>query len=296
MSHADQLQRFIFEHSDIRGEILTLQDSYQRVLSNADYPAPIKQLLGEFMAAVGLLSATLKFDGVLTLQAQGSGPLSTIMTDCTRHHHLRAIARFDQDYHYKEAQTLQELIGTGTLSLTITPTQGERYQGIVPLEADNLSGCLEDYFYQSEQLTTRIWLSADAQTEVPRAAGLLIQALPNQKEADPEANKQLWEHVSQLAATVTPEEQLNLEHRELLYRLFHQDELRLFDPSPVQFACSCSEERISQALYSLGKKELQGILDEQGVIDIHCEFCHQHYGFHQADIDRLFDESPPTLH
>lgn len=296
MSHADQLQRFIFEHSDIRGGILTLQDSFQKVLCNANYPLPIQNLLGQFMAAVGLLSATLKFDGVLTLQAQGTGPLSTIMADCTRHHHLRAIARFDETISYREGQSLQELIGAGTLSLTINPSKGERYQGIVPLEADSLAGCLEDYFLQSEQLTTRIWLSAAPQMNPPRAAGLLLQALPTQKEADPEANKQLWEHVTQLADTIKDEEQLQLDHHQQLYRLFHQDELRIFDANAVQFACSCSEERIAQALVSLGKPELQSILDERGAIDIDCEFCHQHYTFHQADIDRLFDESPPVLH
>ncbi|WP_461519630.1 Hsp33 family molecular chaperone HslO [Porticoccus sp.] len=296
MSHADQLQRFIFEHSDIRGEILTLEESFQQVLSNAKYPAPIQALLGQFMAAAGLLSATLKFDGVLTLQAQGTGPLSTIMADCTRHHHLRAIAHFDEDFNYAPGQHLQELIGTGTLSLTINPNRGERYQGIVPLESDTLAGCLENYFAQSEQLATRIWLSAAPEMDSPRAAGLLLQALPNQKEADPEANQQLWEHATQLAATITPEEQLLLEHEQQLYRLFHQDELRIFEANPVQFSCSCSEDRISSALVSLGQKELQGILDEQGSIDIHCEFCHQHYAFHQGDIDDLFDESPPVLH
>ena len=296
MSHADQLQRFIFEHSDIRGEILTLEDSFQQVISHASYPEPIEALLGEFMAAVGLLSATLKFDGVLTLQAQGTGPLSTIMADCTRHHHLRAIAHFDEEFDYVPGQHLQELIGTGTLSLTINPNKGERYQGIVPLESETLAGCLENYFAQSEQLATCIWLSAAPKMDPPRAGGLLLQALPNQKEADPEANQQLWEHVTQLAATITSDEQLLLEHEQQLYRLFHQDELRIFEATPVQFACSCSEDRISSALISLGHEELQSILDEQGLIDIHCEFCHQHYTFHQGDIDHLFDESPPMLH
>ncbi|WP_461481924.1 Hsp33 family molecular chaperone HslO [Porticoccus sp.] len=296
MSHADQLQRFVFEHSDIRGEILTLESSFQQVLSNARYPEPVQELLGQFMAAAGLLSATLKFEGVLTLQAQGNGPVTTIMADCTRHHHLRAIAHFDDSFHYAQGQPLRELLPSGTLSLTINPSKGERYQGIVPLESETLAGCLEDYFAQSEQLATRIWLSAAPATTPPRAGGLLLQALPHQKEADPEVNRQLWQHVTQLAATITPEEQLLLEHEQQLYRLFHQDELRLFEANPVQFACSCSEGRIANALISLGREELQSILDEQGSIDIDCQFCHQHYSFQQGDIDRLFDESPPVLH
>jgi len=296
MSHADQLQRFIFEHSDIRGEILTLEDSFQQVLETAHYPQPVQALLGEFMAAVGLLSATLKFDGVLTLQAQGTGPLSTIMADCTHHHHLRAIARFDDGFKYRGDQSLPELLGAGTLSLTITPTKGERYQGIVPLEAGSLAGCLEDYFRQSEQLTTRIWLNAAPRASTPRSAGLLLQALPTQKEADANTNERLWEHITHLADTLTAEEQLQLDHEQQLHRLFHRDELRLFEPSPVRFACSCSRERIANALISLGKKELQDILDEEGVIDINCEFCHQNYSFRQTDVGGLFDESQPVLH
>ena len=301
MSHTDQLQRFIFEHSDIRGEILTLEKSYQDVLTNADYPEPIQQLLGQFLAAAGLLSATLKFDGVIALQAQGSGPLSLIMADCTRHHNLRAIAQFDPDQLYDNNVSLTDLIGEGTLTLTIDPSQGERYQGVVPLESDSLATCLEDYFAQSEQLATRIWLSADIQNGsiqggMPRAAGLLLQALPNQLELSPEENQRLWDHVTQLADTISPEEQLTLSHEEQLYRLFHQDELRLFEPNPVQFFCSCSEGRFTKVLLSLGHEELDGILEEQGIISINCQFCHQQYRFNKKDIAELFDENPPMLH
>lgn len=296
MPYTDQLQRFIFERSDIRGEILTLEKSYQDVLKNGRYPEAIQQLIGEFLAAVGLLSATLKFDGVITLQARGSGPLSLIMADCTRHHNLRAIAKFDAEHQYETKAALTELIGEGTLALTIDPSKGERYQGIVPLEAPTLAKCLEEYFARSEQLPTRIWLSADSQCPSPRAAGLLLQALPRQLEANQEENQRLWEHTSQLAETITAEEQLFLGHEEQLYRLFHQDELRLFTPSPVQFFCSCSEGRFAKALQSMGQKEVQEILDESGLISIDCEFCHQKYRFDSNDIAELFGENPPTLH
>lgn len=296
MSHTDHLQRFIFEHSDIRGEILTLEKSYQDVLNNGKYPEAIQHLLGQFLSAAGLLSATLKFDGVITLQAQGSGPLSLIMADCTRHHNLRAIAQFDPEHSYDGDSSLSALVGSGTLTLTIDPSQGERYQGIVPLESDSLATCLEDYFTRSEQLATRIWLSSDIHGEQPRAAGLLLQALPTQRELSPEANKQLWEHATQLAQTITTEEQLTLSHEEQLYRLFHQDEIRLFDPAPVQFFCSCSEGRFAKVLFSLGREELDDILEEQGIISINCQFCHQQYHFNSEHISDLFDESPPMLH
>lgn len=296
MPDRDTLQRFIFDKSDIRGEILTLEQSYGEVIARGNYPLLVKYLLGEFLAAAGLLSATLKFDGVLTLQAQGSGPLSMIMADCTRHQNLRAIARFDQSHNFNTRESLAELVGKGTLSLTIDPSNGERYQGIVPLESANLAGCLEDYFTRSEQLRTRIWLAADIGLDSPRAAGLLLQALPNQLETSAEENLQLWQHATQLANTITPEEQLTLDHEQQLHRLFHQDQLRLFEATPVQFNCSCSKERISRALFSLGEQELNSILEETGLVAIDCQFCDQHYRFTHDDIQCLFDESPPVLH
>jgi molecular chaperone Hsp33 len=296
MSTSDQLQRFIFEHSDIRGEILTLEKSYQDVLNKGNYPEVIQQLIGQFLAAAGLLSATLKFDGVITLQAQGTGPLSLIMSDCSRHHNLRAIAKFDPKLSYNNDATLTDLIGKGTLTLTIDPSQGERYQGIVPLESLSLAKCLEDYFARSEQLKTRIWLSAEAKSNTPKAAGLLLQALPSQLDATPEENQRLWEHTIQLADTITSEEQLTLDHDEQLFRLFHQDELRLFEPSAVQFLCSCSEERFARALTSMSHEEIHSILKESGSISINCEFCHQQYSFNDKDIAELFGENPPTLH
>lgn len=302
MPNSDQLQRFIFEHSDIRGEILTLEKSYQRVLENGSYPLAIQYLIGQFLAAAGLLSATLKFDGVITLQAQGDGPLSLIMADCTRHHNLRAIAKFDTEHSYNETDkqqndfSLADLIGKGTLTLTINPSRGERYQGIVPLESLSLAKCLEDYFLRSEQLPTRIWLAAEPTPKNAKASGLLLQALPSQLESTPEENQQLWEHTTQIAETITSEEQLSLNHEQQLYRLFHQDELRLFEPNPVQFFCSCSEGRFAKALTSMGHEELDDILKEQGIISISCEFCHQQYRFDANDIANLFGENPPTLH
>ena len=297
MPDRDKLQGFIFDQFDIRGEILTLKQSYGEAIARGNYPQLIKHLLGEFMAAAGMLSATLKFDGVLTLQAQGPGPLSMIMADCTRHHNLRAIASIDHAYDFNTDESLAALVGKGTLSLTIDPSNGERYQGIVPLESENLANCLEDYFTRSEQLRTRIWLAADTELgSSPRAAGLLLQALPRQLETSAEENLQMWEHTTQLANTITLEEQLTLDHEQQLHRLFHQEPLRLFEAKPVRFNCSCSKERISQALLSLGEKELNSILDEAGLVAIDCQFCGQHYRFTRDDIQQLFDESPPVLH
>ena len=295
MSDCDKLQRFMFDHCDIRGEIITLEQSYRKVLDNGNYPAPIQQLLGHFVAAAGLLSATLKFDGVITLQARGNGPLKLIVADCTRHHNLRAVAELNEElnkpFDFNDNHSLSELIGQGQLAITIDPSRGERYQGIVPLEKADLASCLEDYFKQSEQLPTRIWLSADGQ----RAGGLFLQALPQQI-ASSEDNEQQWQHLTQLAETISADEQLQLAHQDQLFRLFHQDNVRLFDATDLQFACSCSQQRTAQMLKKMGRDELQDILAEQGRIEVNCHFCNQLYHFGAADIKQLYQGEPPTIH
>ena len=292
MSDSDKLHRFIFDHRDIRGEIISLADSYRTALATTDYPVVIQQLLGEFQAAAGLLSATLKFDGVITLQARGDGPLNLIMADCTRHHNLRVVAEFDRSTKFSDNAALTDLIGHGQLAITIDPSKGERYQGIVPLEQGSLAHCLEDYFKQSEQLPTRIWLSADGN----RAGGLFLQALPRQKVTDPQQNTEQWEHLTQLADTIKPEEQLHLSHCEQLHRLFHQDELRLFDATDLQFACSCSEQRTINMIKTLDPGEIKSILQEHGHIEIDCHFCNQQYRFNAADINKIFSGDAPIIH
>ena len=292
MSDSDQLQRFIFDNCDIRGEIITLDESYRTVLATADYPVAIQHLLGQFLAAAGLLSATLKFDGIITLQARGDGPLSLVMADCTRHHNLRAVAEYDQSFNFGHEASLGELIGHGQLAITIDPSKGERYQGIVPLENATLAHCLEDYFRQSEQLPTRIWLNADGN----RAGGLFLQALPQQLAADEAQNSQQWQHLCQLADTIKPDEQLHLSHTEQLHRLFHQDPLRLLETTELQFACSCSEQRTATMIKSMSRNELDALLQERGHIEVSCHFCNQQYRFNAVDIDRLFGDEAPVIH
>jgi molecular chaperone Hsp33 len=301
MPSNDLLHRFIFDKADIRGEIVTLSNSYRDVLSHNHYPPAIQKLLGEFLAAVALLSSTLKFDGMIILQARGDGPISTIMAECSRHHNLRGIVRMNEGVILDEDLalngSLQQLLGKGVLFITIEPKQSnnidvktERYQGIVPMDAANLSGCLEHYFLQSEQLATRLWFTANAQ----HASGLLIQALPEQINRDPLENSLHWETVITLADTITPEELLNLDHPTILYRLFNEQHLRLFDPRSLRFACSCSRERCASALVAIGKEEVESILIEKGKIEIDCQFCNQHYSFNRQETERLLRGN--TLH
>jgi molecular chaperone Hsp33 len=291
MASNDLLHRFIFDDCDIRGEIVTLGDSYREVLANNPYPSAIQQLLGEFMAATSLLSSTLKFDGMIILQARGDGPISTIMAECSNHQTLRAIVRLNPDVALDpavgEQGSIKQLLGAGVLAITIEPKKGERYQGIVPMDSENLAGCLEHYFYQSEQLKTRLWFAADREF----ASGLLLQALPQQLNTDLETNTEHWETLCALSDTITAEELLTLEHQDLLYRLFHEEAVRVFDPSTLHFACSCSRERTASALLSLGRDEVEELLVEQGNIEIDCQFCNQHYEFDAADVRDLLGGS-----
>ncbi len=290
MTDSDTLHRFIFDNTDIRGEIVSLEQSFNDILSHQDLAPPIKQLLGEFLVATVLMSNTLKFDGILTLQARGDGPLPLIMTECSHHKQFRGIAKPATDQPLPDTTNLQQLIGKGVLTITVDPSQGERYQGIVPLEADTLAGCLEHYFLQSEQLRTRFWLASNTQ----RAAGMMLQALPQQMAADKETWEDRWETQCHLAQTIAKEELLSLDHKTLLHRLYHEQGVRVFDPLPVSFVCSCSRARSLNTLKSLGEEELCKLLNEQETIDVTCHFCNYHYQFAAKDIQQLF--APETRH
>ena len=294
MPSNDLLHRFIFDDCDIRGEIVTLGDSYREILTHNPQAPAIRRLLGEFLAAVGLLSSTLKLEGKIILQARGDGPLNTIMAECNHHNNIRGIVRTNPDIALNdeaaEHGNLQQLLGNGVLVITIEPQRSgnfggkiERHQGIVPMDADNLAGCLEHYFQQSEQLATRLWFAADSDT----VTGMLIQALPQQLITNSDDNRDKWETINALASTVKNDELLELEHTTVLYRLFNEHPLRLFEPTALRFACSCSRERSASALLSIGKEEVEALLLEKGSIDIDCQFCNQHYHFTAEEIRQL---------
>lgn len=288
MNNADTSQRFLFDSSAIRGQWSLLETSYQTVLAKHDYPLDVQILLGELMAAAILLTATLKFEGYLTIQARGNGPVSLLNVECTHDRQLRAIARWDGD---TTGMDFRALLGNAVLAITITPTQGERYQGIVPLTGASLAECLEFYFAQSEQLPTRIWLCQGNN----RAGGLLLQVLPynSANPVDPARQQEDWHRVSSLAATLTADELLNLDSETLLTRLFHEEDVTVFPPEPITFRCTCSRERTAAALIQLGKAELDDIVAEQGQVEITCQFCNQQYRFDPVDVAMLFQDNPP---
>jgi molecular chaperone Hsp33 len=230
-----------------------------------------------------LLAATIKFQGLLTLQLQGGGPLRLLVVQCTHSGDLRGLARADSDE--ITAAPLDQLCREGTLTITIDPGGGQdRYQGIVSLEGGSLATALETYFAQSEQLPTRLHLGADRRT----AAGLLLQRVPGET---PDVDA--WPRIEILGDTLTEVELLTLEARQLIRRLFHEEDVRLFDARPLCFRCACSQKRTVALLRALGQEEIQAILAEQGQISVSCEFCGKRYVFDPVDAAGLFAAVAP---
>ncbi len=282
MSEKDCLKRFLFEELPIRGEWVRLQDSWLQAKEFQSFAnSAVENQLGQALTAAVLLSATIKFKGSMILQAQGSGALKALVAQSTHDRKIRGLVRSEDEL---ETGTIKQMMGKGHLALTIEPEAGEPYQGIVALEQDHLAGMLETYFQQSEQLKTRLWLFADNHC----AAGLLIQELPGQAE-----NKEDWERIEMLADTVTEEELLNLDSDEMLYRLFNEEKVRVFDPESVNFSCSCSRHKISHTLTSLGREELEAILQERETIAADCQFCGRQFEFDRVDVENLL-RNPPT--
>ena len=291
MMSKNAAQRFMFDNADIRGEIISMDSCFADALAAHDYPKNVRELLGELATAAMLLSSSLKFEGILSLQAKGDGPLSLLMVECTDQKTFRALARWE-DGADLSGEGLKALLGKGTLVMTIDPHKGKRYQGIVPLDHESLAGSLKDYFQQSEQLATRFWIASNGD----QCAGMLLQALPASVESSEEAREESWNRVSILANTVTDEELLTLDHEDMLNRLFHEEEVRLFDEEPVAFSCNCSRPRSAQILHGLGRAEIDAIVAESGEVAMDCQFCNQKYVFTEADVAEIFDGQEPKVH
>ena len=276
MNQSDQLLRFLFRERDVRGEVVKVSASLDAMLAGHQYPQPVKQLLAELVAATSLLTATLKFEGQIAVQLQGDGPVRFIAVNGNHQQQFRGVARLQKEV---QGDSFAELIGQGYLLVTITPTQGERYQGIIPLVNDSLTATLEAYFNQSEQLPTRLYLHTDIGAEHCQAAGLLLQVLP----VDAEKSRADFADLEVLADTLTREELLQLAPEESLYRLFHQEVVELFPAQPVQFVCGCSREKSKAAIVSLGTEAIDEHIAE-GKLDISCEYCNTLYHFDAAQL------------
>jgi molecular chaperone Hsp33 len=275
---SDSLHRFLFEHAPLRGEIVRLDRVWQSVIERHDYPPVLQNLMGELCAAAVLLAATLKLKGAMVLQIHGKGAVKLLVVECSGDLELRATAKWEGDLSHG---TLQELVGDGRFVITLDPKDGNQaYQGIVALEGDSIAEILQNYMTRSEQLETRLWLAADGKS----AAGMLLQKLP---EREASRDEDAWGRATQLADTLKPEELLHLPAGELLHRLYHEEDIRLFDAQPVVFRCTCSRENVAQMLRMLGRAEVDAILAERDNIEVHCEFCNERYVFDRVDADAV---------
>jgi len=286
MKNSDQSQRFLFEDHPIRGQHVSLDQSWQEIAQQGELEGRGLSLLGEALVVVALLVDTLKIEGSVTLQIRGTGPLELLVVEANSKHGVRGTAR--QVGEIDEQADLQQIFGSDVLVITIKAEGAEPHQGIAPLRGINLSDALEYYFATSEQLPTHFCLACDAEN----ASGMLIQKLPG-KHTDDDA----WDRVLHLASTVTDDELQRLALGELLHRLFNEETLRLFDSHTIKFSCSCSRERTAAMLLSLGKAEASEILETEGEISVSCEFCSTNYSFDQIDVDQVFGEGgtvPPS--
>ncbi len=288
---SDSLRRFLLESTPVRGEIVHLDATWRAVLERRKYPAPLKTLLGEMMAAAALLSATLKFEGSLIMQMQGSGPVQLLVVEATSQHTLRATAKWEGEL---PDGNVRALLGNGRFVISIVPESGKQtYQGVVAMEGDSIAEVLEHYMAQSEQLETRLWLASDAK----QAGGLLLQKLPSAPIVDADA----WNRAIRLGETIRREELLALPATEIIRRLYHEEDVRVFDSRPVAFRCSCSRERVTSMLRMLGHDEVRSIIEEQDSVEVDCEFCGRHYSFDAVDAEQVFaaehiTRAQPTKH
>jgi molecular chaperone Hsp33 len=293
MHDRDCLHRFLFEHYPIRGHLVHLDASWRALLEHREYPEAIRDTLGEAVAASVLLAATLKFDGTLSLQLQGQGPMHLMLAQCSSELAVRAVARYREA---SDARDLSVLSGEGNLSVTLeTEDLSQRYQGVVPLSGSRLAECLQGYFENSEQLPTRLWLHASDKG----VSGMLLQRLPavSLKDRTTSSSSQTvpsaaeiedaWHRVQLLGDTLKPEELSTLSDRTILQRLFAEDDVRLFEPSPVFFKCRCSRDRVVGMLRALGAEELRSILAEREKVEVHCDFCNRGYQFDAVDVEHL---------
>ena len=284
----DQLQRFLFDDYEIRGEIATANNSFSEIIKNHHFSPEVAEIVGELLVATTLLTAMLKFEGKIAVQLQGDGPLKMAVINSDQNLQVRGTARVEGD---TTGLSFSQLVGKGNMMITITPDDGERYQGIVDLNGDSLSACLENYFDQSEQLPTRVVLHAKSGPSA-HAAGILIQTLP----ASSDNHDDDFQHICALTQTAKAEELYELTQEELLFRLYHQETVRLFEKQTISFKCSCSKERCLSSLASIAPEEILDILNERGAIEMHCEYCASDYRFEINDLQILLADQSNQQH
>ncbi len=299
---SNEVQPFSIEGANVRGRLVRLGQAYGEILGSHNYPEPVGNLIGELTAMTAALADSLKYDGLFILQTQSDGPVSMMVVDITSAGTLRGYARYDHDSFApgNEIDTaVPHIMGSGHIAFTVD--QGpdtERYQGITALEGASLAECAQSYFRQSEQLETALLLAADAKTN--RAAALMIQKMPATEEGVEQRLKltadeddESWRDAVILMSSMTQEELLEpaLNSVDLLYRLYHETGVRVYDPKPLKFQCRCSEEKISTTLASFSPEELADMKTAENLIVATCEFCRTEYKFDDDALAALREQS-----
>ena len=282
------VQPFLFDDLDIRGSIVQINDAWRAMIDQRGYSPAVRAILGELTAVTAIMSANLKQPGRLTFQMQGHGPLSLMVVDCTEALNLRGYAKTDASV---AGSTLGEIIGDGRLQLTLDIAGLDQpYQSLVPIEGDTVAAVFEHYLAQSEQQPAALWLVANGDT----AAGLFLQKLPDADQRDADG----WARVTQLAATVKPDELRNLSPTDVLARLFHEETVRIFAPRPVLHRWPADPEKVKTMLRGLGREEVESVLAAEGVIEIHDDMSNHTYRFDADAVHELFaaPDAPPTQH
>lgn len=275
----DTLQRFMFEHASIRGEIAHLDETYKTIINQRPYPPMVKRLLGEALVSCLLLAGSIKFEGEITLQFVGDKRLPLLLVQCDHLLHLRGVAKYQEDGDDVDYNTA---FLKGRMSMTINQyDQTKAYQSVVPVSSISMGENLMHYFAQSEQIASRVWLAVNDEM----AAGMLLQLMPDQ---DTQKREQFWEYAVHLGQTISEHELLTLDNPTILHRLYHETELRLYPARSVRFQCRCNEEKMKQALVVLGEADVRKLLQEQGKVEVSCNFCNRHYVFDAIDVTLLF--------
>jgi molecular chaperone Hsp33 len=300
----DTLQKFIFDNAAVKGEFVELSDTWREIQQRHDYPAPVKTVLGEMLAAAALLSANLKFNGAIIMQIHGDGPVRLLVVECDSDLRLRATAKIGEGKTVAADASLTDMLnvsGKGRFVITLDPLDkvpGQQpYQGIVPLDGEDMATIIENYMLRSEQLDTRLWLGADDQV----SRGLLLQKLPRHSgkhdqlaQASEAEDLETWNRAVMLASTLKQPELLSTDIQTLMDRLFWEETIRVFTPAHPQFHCSCTREKVGNMLKMLGRDEVDSALDELGQLAINCDFCGEHYAFDKVDCAQLFASDTPV--
>lgn len=295
----DTLQKFMFENTAVRGELVDVSETWKHVQARRDYPAAVKTILGEMLSAAALLSANLKFNGAIVMQIHGDGPLRLLVVECDSDLNMRATAKLSDTAVIADDATLPQLVnlnGGGRFVITLDPKDKlpgqQAYQGIVPLDGESVATVIENYMMRSEQLDTRLWLAADANV----SRGLLLQKLPHEGGIKAVSGDEMepWDRSVMLASTLRTEELLSTDIETVMRRLFWEEDIRIFDPKHPNFLCSCTREKVGSMLKMLGQAEVDSALEEMGKLAIDCDFCGQHYEFDPVDCAQLFVTEAPV--